>query len=79
MTTASTSAGQAALAICESTLLALTDRKIIDSDEVRGILEDAAGAHRTAVTLAPNDSAMHESAAILIEAIIAGSNSIRHP
>lgn len=79
MTTASTSAGQAALAICESTLLALSDRKILNSDEMRGILEDAASAHRNAITLAPNDSAMHEGAAILIEAIIAGGNSIRHP
>jgi hypothetical protein len=78
MTTVSNAAGHAALAICESLLLALSDRKIIDEREVLGILEDAATAHRNAVPLARGDSATHEAAATLIEAIIAGGNSVRH-
>ena len=79
MTTVSNAAGHAALAICESLLLALGDRKVIDEAEVLGILEDAATAHRNAVPLARGDGATHEAAAALIEAIIAGGNSVRHP
>lgn len=79
MTTVSTTAGHAALAICESLILALSDRAIIDEREAIGILEDAATAHRNAVPLARGDGATHEAAAALIEAIIAGGNSVRHP
>ncbi len=79
MTTISNAAGHAALAICESLLLSLSDRKVIDEREVLGILEDAATAHRNAVPLARGDGATHEAAAKLIEAIIAGGNSVRHP
>lgn len=79
MTSVSNAAGHAALAICESLLLALNDRKILDEREILAILEDAATAHRNAVPLARGDGAVHEAAAILIEAIIAGGNSVRHP
>jgi hypothetical protein len=79
MTTVSTAAGHAALAICESLLLALSDRKVIDEREVLGILADAASAHRNAAPLSRGDGATHEAAAELIEAIIAGGNSVRHP
>ncbi len=79
MTTISNAAGHAALAICESLLLSLSDRKVIDEREVLGILEDAATAHRNAVPLARGDGATHEAAAKLLEAIIAGGNSVRHP
>jgi hypothetical protein len=79
MTTVSNAAGHAALAICESLLLALGDRNLIDEAEVLGILEDAATAHRNAVPLARGDGVTHEAAATLIEAIIAGGNSVRHP
>ena len=79
MTTVSHAAGHAALAICESLLLALGDRQLIDEAEVLGILEDAATAHRNAVPLARGDGTTHEAAATLIEAIIAGGNSVRHP
>ena len=79
MTTVSNAAGHAALAICESLLLTLSDHTIIDEREVLGILEDAAIAHRNAVPLARGDGATHEAAALLIEAIIAGGNSVRHP
>ncbi len=78
MTTVSHVAGHAALAICESLLLALSDRKVIDEAEVLGILQDAAAAHRNAISLARADSAHHEAAAALIEAIVAGGNSVRH-
>jgi len=79
MTTVSHTAGHAALAICESMLLALSDQKVLDEPEVIGILEDAATAHRNAVPLGHGDAATHVAAATLIEAIIAGGNSVRHP
>ena len=44
--------GTAALAICESLLLALNDRNILPEREIMGILEDAAAAHQH-VTLPP--------------------------
>jgi hypothetical protein len=75
MSSVSDAAGQAALAICESMLLSLTENEIIDEAEARAILEDAAAAHRNAIPLA--DAAAHDEAATLIEAIIEGGNSVR--
>ena len=51
MSSVSGAAGHAALAICESMLLSLTENKIIDEAEARAILEDAAAAHRNSVPL----------------------------
>jgi hypothetical protein len=75
MSSVSNAAGHAALAICESMLLSLTENKIIDEAEAKAILEDAAAAHRNAIPLA--DAAAHDEAATLIEAIINGDNSVR--
>jgi hypothetical protein len=75
MSSVSDAAGQAALAICESMLLSLTENEIIDEAEARAILEDAAAAHRNAIPLA--DAAAHDEAATLIEAIMQGGNSVR--
>lgn len=67
--------GLAALAICESLLLALSDLKIIGEKETRGVLEDAAAAFR-------NDGASAQTTAIelevvgILERIIAGRNAI---
>jgi hypothetical protein len=78
MSSISGAAGQAALAICESILLSLTENKIIDEAEARAILQDALAAHRNAVPLLV-DGAAHEEAASLIQAILDGGNSVRHP
>ena len=70
--------GAAALAICESLLLCLGDRKILPENEIIGILEDAIKAHRNA----PADDGMtktHEAVATLIKGIIDGGNSVRRP
>ena len=75
MNSVSDAAGHAALAICESMLLSLTENEIIDEGEAKAILEDAAAAHRNAIPLA--DAAAHDEAATLIEAIIEGGNSVR--
>jgi hypothetical protein len=69
-------AGYAALAICESLLLALNDHKVLPKREIVGVLRDAS----TAQQLVPgNDdlSALHAAVRELIDKIIAGGNSVR--
>jgi len=71
-------AGLAALAICESLLLALSDLKVIGERDARGVLDDATAAYR-------NGGASNEAGALnlevvaILERIIAGRNSIPHP
>ena len=70
--------GAAALAICESLLLCLGDRKILPENEIIGILHDAIAAHKNA----PADDGMtkmHDAVAALIKGIIDGGNSVRRP
>lgn len=70
-------AGTAALAICESLLLALNDHKILPEREIVGILKDAAAAHES---MPPSDlDALHASVAALIYGILDGGNSVRRP
>jgi hypothetical protein len=75
MSGGSEAAGVAALSVCESLLLSLTDNGIIAAAEA--ILLDAAAAHRGAVTLADGDAGVHEEAAVLLEAIVRNGNSVR--
>jgi hypothetical protein len=75
MTVPNDIAGTAALAICESLLLALNDRNILPESEIVGILKDAAAAHEFAP---PDDQdALNASVVALINGIIAGGNSVR--
>lgn len=67
-------AGHAALAICESLLLALNDRKVLPEHEIMGILRDAAAAHENAPE--PADP-LHRAVAALITKIITDGNSVR--
>jgi hypothetical protein len=78
MSDISGAAGHAALAICESMLLSLAENKVIDAAEARAILQDAAAAHRNTVPLLADGTA-HDEAASLIETILKGGNSVRHP
>jgi len=71
-------AGLAALSVCESILLSLTENEIIDDVEARAILADAAAAHRGAVPPADGAAGDHAEAAALIERILEGGNSVRH-
>jgi len=71
-------AGLAALSVCESILLSLTENRIVDDAEAKAILEDAAAAHRGAASLADGRAGDHEEAAALIERILEGGNSVRH-
>ncbi len=69
-------AGTAALAICESLLLALNDRGVLPEREIMGILRDAAAAHENDPGEDGN-SELHAAVAGLINSIIAGGNSVR--
>ena len=75
----SNAAGLAALSICESLLLSLTDLEIIEDKEAVSILQDAAAAHRGAVAVAEaQNPEAHQAAADVIDRIIKGKNSVRH-
>jgi hypothetical protein len=76
MSTASEHAGQAALSICEALLLALNDRGLLPEHEIVGVLRDAAATHENAVGT-DLEMEKHRAVANLINAIIAGSNSVR--
>ncbi|WP_407645572.1 hypothetical protein [Gemmobacter lutimaris] len=69
-------AGHAALAICESLLLALNDRRILPEQEILGILQDAAAAHENASETSGNP-VLHQEVANLIHHIIDSGNSVR--
>jgi hypothetical protein len=69
-------AGAAALSICESLLLCMTDLRLLTEPQVVAILEDAAAAHRTHA-LETSPAPRSAAAADLIEAILAGGNSVR--
>ncbi len=68
--------GMAALAICESLLLALNDRNILPEHEIVGILHDAAAAHSND-TGEDGKAELHSAVAALINGILAGGNSVR--
>ena len=67
----------AALGICESLLLALTDLKIIDDQDARDLLADVASAHKEAATAAQSPD-RHQAVIEIIERILAGKNGMRH-
>ncbi len=69
--------GTAALAICESLLLALNDRNILPEAEIIGILRDAAAAHYHAPRDEQGTAELHAAVASLINGILAGGNSVR--
>ena len=69
--------GTAALGICESLLLALTDLKIISEQDTRDLLSDVATTHDEAAAA----SAMpqkHQAVVDIVQRILAGKNGVRH-
>jgi len=68
--------GRAALSICESLLLCLSDRKILTEAEVVSILRDAADAHAKD-NGESDDLKIQKAISDLINAIIDGGNSVR--
>jgi hypothetical protein len=63
--------GLAALSICESLLLALEEATVLSHRDVRGLLEDAATAHRQAIGT-PEEIEGHRVVAAMIDRILAG-------
>ena len=70
-------AGVAALSICESLLLALSDLKIMGARDAAGVLEDAAAAHRCAGA-GTASAELHQEVVVAIDRIIAAGNSTFH-
>ena len=68
--------GMAALGICESLLLALTDLKIITEEDARELLADVVTTHNEAATasLAPEKNL---AVVAIVERILAGKNGMR--
>ena len=69
--------GMAALGICESLLLTLTDLKIISDKDTRDLLTDVATTHAEAATTAPHP-AKHQAVVKIVQRILAGKNGVRH-
>jgi len=63
-------AGHAALAICESLLLALVEQKVVSRRDTLGILQDASVIHRDDRNPEPQAIANRQLAARLIDRII---------
>lgn len=76
MSTIPDASGAAALAICESLLLALHDRNILPDHEITGILRDAAAAHSNDIG-AEGSTGPHAAVAALINGLLAGAHSVR--
>jgi hypothetical protein len=73
----SDAAGTAALGICESLLLALTDLKIMREQDVRGLLSDVATAHQEAAAASQSPD-KHRAVVEIVQRILAGKNGMRH-
>jgi hypothetical protein len=69
--------GMAALGICESLLIALTDLKILSEKDARDLLTDVATMHDEAAT-ASQIPEQHRAVVAIIQRILAGTNGVRH-
>jgi hypothetical protein len=69
--------GSAALGICESLLLALTDAKILSEQDARDLLTDVVTTHQDAVDASKSPDKHHAVIAI-VQRILAGKNGVRH-
>ncbi len=67
--------GTAALGICESLLLALTDLKVISDEEARGILADVVVTHRQAAETS-RAFGKHDDVANVVQRIIDNDNGV---
>ena len=70
--------GLAALGICESLVLALTDLKIITDQDARDLLGDVAATHTNAAA-ASSTPEVHQAVVEIISRILAGQNGAPLP
>jgi hypothetical protein len=68
--------GTAALGICESLLLALTDAKILSDKDARDLLTDVVSSHQEAAD-ASESPCKHEAVIAIVQRILAGKNGVR--
>jgi len=69
--------GMAALGICESLLLALTDLKIISQQDARDLLTDVATTHSEAASTSQAPE-KHQAVVEIVQRILAGKDGVRH-
>jgi hypothetical protein len=69
--------GLAALGICESLLLALTDLKIISEEEARDLLTNVATTHNEAAADSQTPE-KHQAVVRIVRRILVGKNGLRH-
>ena len=69
--------GMAALGICESLLLALTELKIISDKDARDLLTDVATTHAETATTSPQPT-KHQAVVEIVQRILVGKNGVRH-
>jgi hypothetical protein len=67
--------GLAALGICESLMVALTELKIISQQDARDLLADVATAHANAAATSAAP-AKHQAVVEIVQRIIAGKNGV---
>jgi hypothetical protein len=68
--------GSAALGICESLLLVLTEGKIITEKDARDLLTDVVTSHTEAAD-ASQKPARHRAVAAIVQRILDGKNGVR--
>jgi len=69
--------GLAALGICESLLLALTDLKIISEHDVRSLLTDVVTTHNEAAVVSQTPE-RHQAVAAMVQRMLAGKDATSH-
>jgi hypothetical protein len=76
MSNDSAAVGLAALSICESLLLSMGDRGLLDELETRNLLEDVIAVHHNAAEAGDNPL-LHTAVARLVDRILKGENAGR--
>jgi len=71
------SEGLAALSICESLLLALTDLKVISEGDARDLLTDVVATH-TEAAIGSSAPERHQAVVAIIERILVGKDAVPH-
>jgi hypothetical protein len=69
--------GMAALSICESLLIALTELKVISEQDARELLTDVATAHTETADTSKTPE-RHRAVAAIVQRILAGKDGVRH-
>jgi hypothetical protein len=68
--------GSAALGICESLILALTDRKLITEKDARDLLTDVVTSHSEAAEISHTPD-KHRAVAEIVQRILDGRDGVR--